>query len=58
MSTELDKLIVNLIREEFRDDSDFIIELYKTYKSLGLKAVKQKIIEYLKSFGLEVTELE
>ena len=60
MSTEIDKLIIELLKKELSNEKEFefAVELYKKYKMYGVKGIRQFIIEYLKNLGVDLTSLE
>ncbi len=59
MSSEIDKLVLDRMRKEIRDDETYklAVSLYRKFKEGGARAVKQYIYEILKERGVDLSEV-
>ena len=58
MSTEIDKTVLELLRQELKDEETYKLaeQLYQAYKQGSQKRVREVIYGILKSLGIEVSE--
>ncbi len=58
MATETDKVVLELLRQELRDNEtyDLAVKLYTAYREGGSKKVKETIYDILRNLGVQVTE--
>jgi len=58
MSTEIDKIVLELLRQELKDDNTYslAVELYRAYREGGPKRVREYVYSKLRELGITVTE--
>ncbi len=58
MSTEIDKVILELLKQEIRDEHTYnlAVQLYRAYREGGSKRVREVIYEILRRLGITITE--
>jgi len=60
VSTEIDKLILELLRREIKDEETYelAVKLYRCFKEGGARRVKEMIYNMLREIGIESIEDE
>ncbi|NPA23775.1 MAG: hypothetical protein GXO23_05740 [Crenarchaeota archaeon] len=55
MSTEIDKMILELLRKEITDDETYelAVKLYRCFKEGGSRRVKEMIYNMIREIGVE-----
>ena len=58
MSTEIDKVVLELLKQEIKDEETYKLaeQLYHAFKQGSQKKVRELIYNMLKSLGIEVGE--